>query len=406
MSEEARGERDAAGLRNALRELYAELGKAAVGGVVSEQDFRRRVGGLGLAQAEQERLRGELGRLGLQVRRKAEHTDHDDRDARKVVHPAMTGRVPAAHALLGRYADAQGRVSVTIVEGVARFSGLTPAETRSLREAARPQGVTGASREPGVHEEDVQAEAETQPPVTEPECAEEEEFEPDQDPDSGAPTRPLGDVGRAVRAALAVLNEDRFTRRPEKRMLTAEEEVGLAVLVRGGADRIESRPTEAEIAALAATDLRVRARNCFVVHNQGLAHSIALRHAGQGLDHEDLLQHGALGLIRAAVKFDPVKGYKFSTYATWWIRQSMSRAVADEGAVIRIPVHFHEQIRKVAAAERRLQSEGRPWSAVHVAVACDLSVQRVEEIRKVSRRTDSLDRVIGDGVHLGDLGPV
>ncbi|MEU9942626.1 sigma-70 family RNA polymerase sigma factor [Streptomyces lavendulae] len=401
MSEEARGERDAAGLRNALRELYAELGRAAVGGVVSEQDFRRRVGSLGLAQAEQERLRGELARLGLQVRRKAEHTDHDERDARKVVHPAMTGRVPAAHALLGRYADAQGRVSATVVEGVARLSGLTPAETRSLREAARPQDVTGASRGPGVH--DVQAEAETQPPVTEPECAEEEEFEPDQDPDSGAPTQPLGDVGRAVRAALAVLNEDRFTRRPEKRMLTAEEEVGLAVLVRGGSDRIESRPTEAEIAALAATDLRVRARNCFVVHNQGLAHSIALRHAGQGLDHEDLLQHGALGLIRAAVKFDPVKGYKFSTYATWWIRQSMSRAVADEGAVIRIPVHFHEQIRKVAAAERRLQSEGRPWSAVHVAVACDLSVQRVEEIRKVSRRTDSLDRVIGDGVHLGDL---
>ncbi|WP_050779352.1 sigma-70 family RNA polymerase sigma factor [Streptomyces sp. Mg1] len=403
MSEEARGERDAAGLRNALRELYAELGKAAVGGVVSEQDFRRRVGSLGLAQAEQERLRGELARLGLQVRRKAEHTDHDERDARKVVHPAMTGRVPAAHALLGRYADAQGRVSATVVEGVARLSGLTPAETRSLREAARPQDVTGASRGPGVHEEDVQAEVETQPPVAEPECTEEEEFEPDQDPDSGAPTRPLGDVGRAVRAALAVLNEDRFTRRPEKRMLTAEEEVGLAVLVRGGADRIESRPTEAEIAALAATDLRVRARNCFVVHNQGLAHGIALRHAGQGLDHEDLLQHGALGLIRAAVKFDPVKGYKFSTYATWWIRQSMSRAVADEGAVIRIPVHFHEQIRKVAAAERRLQSEGRPWSAVHVAVACDLSVQRVEEIRRVSRRTDSLDRVIGDGVHLGDL---
>ncbi|WP_229335390.1 sigma-70 family RNA polymerase sigma factor [Streptomyces flavotricini] len=403
MSEDARGERDAAGLRNALRELYAELGKAAVGGVVSEQDFQRRVGSLGLAQAEQERLRGELARLGLQVRRKAEHTDHDDRDARKVVHPAMTGRVPAAHALLGRYADAQGRVSATVVEGVARLSGLTPAETRSLREAARPQDVTGAPRGPGVHEGDVQAEAETQPPVAEPECAEQEEFEPDQDPDSGAPTRPLGDVGRAVRAALAVLNEDRFTRRPEKRMLTAEEEVGLAVLVRGGADRIESRPTEAEIAALAATDLRVRARNCFVVHNQGLAHSIALRHGGQGLDHEDLFQHGALGLLRAAVKFDPTRGYKFSTYATWWIRQSISRAVADEGAVIRIPVHFHEQIRKVAAAERRLQSEGRPWSAVHVAVACDLSVQRVEEIRRVSRRTDSLDRVIGDGVHLGDL---
>ncbi|MFE0005170.1 sigma-70 family RNA polymerase sigma factor, partial [Streptomyces erythrochromogenes] len=371
--------------------------------MVSEQDFRDRVGSLGLGPAEQERLRGELARLGLQVRRKAEHTDQDERDARKVVHPAMTGRVLAAHALLGRYADAQGRVNAAVVEGVARLSGLTPAETRSLREAARTQEATETPTVRVVREEAVRAEAKEQPPAAEPELADWEEFDPDQDPESGSPPRPLGDVGRAVRAALAVLDEDRFTRRPEKRRLTAEEEVGLAVLVRGGAERIESRPTEAEIAELAPTDLRVRARNCFVVHNQGLAHSIALRHGGQGLDHEDLFQHGARGLLRAAVKFDPVKGYKFSTYATWWIRQSMSRAIADEGSVIRIPVHFHEQIRKVAAAERRLQSEGRPCSAAHVAVVCDLSVGRVEEIRRVSRRMDSLDRVIGDGVHLGDL---
>ncbi|WP_053633063.1 MULTISPECIES: sigma-70 family RNA polymerase sigma factor [unclassified Streptomyces] len=403
MGEEARVERDAAGLRNALRELYAELGRAAVGGVVSEQDFRHRVGSLGLARAEQDRLRSELARLGLQVRRKAEHTDHDEQDARKVVHPAMTRRVLTAHTLLSRYADARGRVNATVVEGVARLSGLTPAETRSLREAARTQEATEPSTSRVVPEEAVRAEAKERPPSAETEFAEWEEFDPDQGPDSGSPTRPLGDVGRAVRAAQEVLNEDRFTRRPEKRMLTAEEEVGLAVLVRGGAERIESRPTEAEIAALPASDLRVRARNCFVVHNQGLAHNIALRHGGQGLDHEDLFQHGAIGLLKAALKFDPTKGYKFSTYATWWIRQSISRAVADEGAVIRIPVHFHEQVRKVAAAERRLQSEGRPWSAAHVAVACDLTVQRVEEIRKVSRRTDSLDRVIGEGVHLGDL---
>ncbi|MEU6891129.1 sigma-70 family RNA polymerase sigma factor [Streptomyces sp. NPDC046557] len=386
MSEEARSERDAAGLRNALRELYAELGKAAVAGVVCEEDFRYRVARLGLAPAEQDRLRSELAHLGLQVRQKAEHKDQDERAAGKVVPPALTGRVAAAQGLLSRYTDTQGQVSATVVEGVARLAGLTPAESHALREAARPYVM---------------------PPATEAEAAEWEDFvqDPDQerDPDHASTARPLGDVDRAVRAAQAVLNEDRFTRRPEKRLLTAEEEVGLGVLVRGGADRIDSRPTEAEMAQLPAADLRVRARNCLVVHNQGLAHRIARHSAGQGLDYDDLFQHGVIGLLKAAVKFDPTTGYKFSTYATWWVRQSISRAIADEGAVIRIPVHFHEQIRKVAVAERRLQSEGHPSSAAHVAVACDLSVQRVEEIRKVSRRTDSLDRVIGDGVHLGDL---
>ncbi|MFD7553936.1 sigma-70 family RNA polymerase sigma factor [Streptomyces sp. NPDC059835] len=344
-----------------------------------------------------------MARLGLQVRRKAEHTDQDERAARKVVHPAMTDRLPAARTLLSRYEDAQGRVSVTVLEGVARLAGLTPAETRSLRKPALPRATTATPQERGSREEAVQAEVKAQAPEAEPEFVDWEEFDPDQDPDAGSPTQPLGDVARAVQAAQVVLNEGRFIRRPENRTLTAQEEVGLAVLVRGGADRIDSPPTEAEIAALAATDLRVRARNCFVVHNQRLVHSIALRHAGQGLDHEDLFQHGVLGLLRAAIKFDPTRGYKFSTYATWWIRQSISRAIADEGAVIRIPVHMHELVRKVAAAERRLQSEGRPWSAAHVAVACDLSVRKVEEIRRISRRTDSLDRVIGDGVHLGDL---
>ncbi|MCX5150083.1 sigma-70 family RNA polymerase sigma factor [Streptomyces sp. NBC_00320] len=354
-----------------------------------------------MAHAEQERLRSELARLGLQVRREAEHTDQDERDARKVVHPSITGRVAAAHTLLGRYANEQGWVSSTAVEGVAKLAGLTPAETSSLQAAARPDPRKTASQV-SVHAAPLPAELEAQPREVAAEL-EWADFDPDQDPEQRAPAQPLGDIGRAVEAARAVLNEDRFTRRPAKRRLTAEEEVGLGVLVRGGPDRIETRPTDAEIAALPATDLRVMARNCLVMHNQGLAHAVALRHLGQGLDHDDLFQHGALGLLKAAVKFDPARGYKFSTYATWWIRQSISRAIADEGAVIRIPVHFHEQVRKVAAVERRLQSEGRPSSAAHVAVACDLSVGRVEEIRKVSRRTDSLDRVIGDGVHLGDL---
>ncbi|MFJ3933674.1 sigma-70 family RNA polymerase sigma factor [Streptomyces sp. NPDC090029] len=179
--------------------------------------------------------------------------------------------------------------------------------------------------------------------------------------------------------------------------------MGLGALVRGGADRLDREVTEEEIAALPATDIRVRARDRFVVHNQRLVHSIVPKYLEQGLDYEDLFQHGARGLIKAAVKFDPTQGYKFSTYATWWIRQALTRAVANEGSVIRVPVHMHEQMRKVALAERKLQSQGRSTRPADVAVACDMPVQRVEEIRLLSRRTDSLDRIVGDGAHLGDL---
>ncbi|MEU6292100.1 sigma-70 family RNA polymerase sigma factor [Streptomyces sp. NPDC046988] len=214
---------------------------------------------------------------------------------------------------------------------------------------------------------------------------------------------PPGHLADAVAAAHAVLERDRRERRPGSRLLDAQTEVGLAALLRGGPDRIGVEPTEDELKALAAEDLRIRARDCLVVHNQRLVHSLVRAHLEQGLDYDDLVQHGCLGLLRAARKFDATKGFKFSTYATWWIRQSMTRAVADEGAVIRIPVHMHEQVRKVARAERTLSGQGRPATAAAVAVACDLTVQKVEEIRKVSRRTDSLDRVIGDGATLADF---
>ncbi|MFF5012638.1 sigma-70 family RNA polymerase sigma factor [Streptomyces sp. NPDC001165] len=189
-------------------------------------------------------------------------------------------------------------------------------------------------------------------------------------------------------------------RRPENRLLTAQEEVGLAVLVRGGTNE---EPEQETLSALPPEDIRIRARDCLVVHNQRLVHSIVPRYLEQGLEYDDLFQHGALGLMRAARKFDPARGFKFSTYATWWVRQSITRGLWDEGTAIRIPVHMHEQIRKVANAERTLAAQGRPATAADVAVLCDLSPTKVEEARRLSRRTDSLDRVIGDGATLGDF---
>ncbi|MFE5967970.1 sigma-70 family RNA polymerase sigma factor [Streptomyces sp. NPDC056463] len=193
-------------------------------------------------------------------------------------------------------------------------------------------------------------------------------------------------------AALAVFDEDRSLRRPENRLLKAEAEVGLAVLLRGGADCVDREPEAPELSSLPSGHLRVRARDCLVVHNQRLVHSLVRSHLNQGLDYDDLFQCGALGLMRAARKFNPAMGNKFSTYATWWVRQQITRAIADEGALIRIPVHMHEQMRKVAGAERALAAQGLPAAAADVAVRCDMSVRKVEEIRKLSRRTDTWTR--------------
>ncbi|MFI6637459.1 RNA polymerase sigma factor RpoD/SigA [Nonomuraea fuscirosea] len=115
------------------------------------------------------------------------------------------------------------------------------------------------------------------------------------------------------------------------------------------------------------------------------------------------LSTGVLGLIHAARKFDPRMGHKFSTYATWWIRQSITRAIADEGAAIRIPVHMHEKMRKVAATESALRRAGKSATAVDVALSTGLDIRAVEEVRSLSKVTDSLDRIVGDRVHLGDL---
>ncbi|MER6265985.1 sigma-70 family RNA polymerase sigma factor [Streptomyces sp900105755] len=207
----------------------------------------------------------------------------------------------------------------------------------------------------------------------------------------------------AIRAARVVLEADRWHRNPDKVMLRAEEEVGLAVLLRGGAELLTRDVPKEEIAALPRDGERWRAYECLVLHNRRLVWKIALGYQGRGLDVDDLTQHGQIGLMRAARKFDATKGYKFSTYATWWIRQAITRAVADEGTLIRVPVHMHEKVNKVATAERKLLNEGRSRTIDNVAYVSGLTFAEVEEVRRISRSTDSLDRIIGDDTALGDL---
>ena len=403
MAQRSEADGGSAGLRVALGELLVRLRRAAVDGVVPEQVFVESVRTLTLGDAERGRLRHELARMGLPVRELHVHEDTDQRNGERVAQNRgenVFSRLRVAQNLLARYEDSDGYVTSRVVDGVARLAGLTAHEAKQLHEGALVRPPDGES-----DGEDDDADADEPPSSTDEMAA------ADPEPGHGGPDAaeaPAADVGQgdladALAAAHAVLEADRHDRRPGNRLLSARAEVGLAVLVRGGADRAAQEPSDDELGALAPDDIRVRARDCLVLHNQRLVHSLVRPYLEQGLDYDDLAQHGFLGLLRATRKFDPTKGFKFSTYATWWIRQSITRGIADEGALIRVPVHMHEQMRKVSRAERTLAAEGRSANVADVAVACDMTLKKVEEIRRLTRRTDSLDRVIGDGATLADF---
>ncbi|MET7431287.1 RNA polymerase sigma factor [Streptomyces flaveolus] len=287
---------------------------------------------------------------------------------------------------------------------------VAPVQTQTLTQTDSSTSATGITADEPDAEADVLAAV---PPQSR--AALRPEAEPPADALADEPEEPV-EVPAVARVESGGPSADLFRQYLREigriPLLTAAEEVELARRVEAGLfaeEKLGSTPDLDSELALDLDRLVVMGRMAkrrLIEANLRLVVSVAKRYVGRGLTMLDLVQEGNLGLIRAVEKFDYARGYKFSTYATWWIRQAMSRALADQARTIRVPVHVVELINRVVRVQRRmLQERGYEPTAEEVGAHLDLPPERVGEVLRLAQEPVSLHAPVGeeDDVALGDL---
>ena len=334
----------------------------------------------------------------------------------------------AAAAVLARLVASSGTagsVTPTAVHLAGAAAGLTPARARKLLKELAEASVAVVEAPPAVPAAQLDAAVATAPgagtpdttPITapvglslpdEPDADEEEASaaaasadDDDEEPEK-APAKVEAEQGVSADLVRAYLKEI-----GKVALLNAEQEVELAKRIEAGlfaAEKIRQADAgEIKIDKRVRADLSIlaldgkRAKDHLLEANLRLVVSVAKKYTGRGMAFLDLIQEGNLGLVRAVEKFDYTKGYKFSTYAMWWIRQAITRALADQARTIRLPVHLVEQVNKMTRIQRHLlQTLGREPTPDELAQELDTTPEKIVEMQRYARDPISLDQTVGD----------
>ena len=388
--------------------ITALIAQAQPSGSVTPEDVRRATEDAAVEGRDLKALMTHLAGLGISVALPAGARVAAATTTKKTTTAKAAKAAPAKKAAAAKAAPAKKAAAKTAAKAAPAAKTAEPAtDGAATPEAAVVIGPDGKKILPDVPDEEFEKDVATDPSIVEDEKEASTGFVVSEADDTDEPEQQV-----MVAGATADPVKDYLKQIGKVPLLNAEMEVELAKRIEAGLFSEEKLAKGGKISAKLQEELEWiaedgrRAKNHLLEANLRLVVSLAKRYTGRGMLFLDLIQEGNLGLIRAVEKFDYTKGYKFSTYATWWIRQAITRAMADQARTIRIPVHMVEVINKLARVQRQmLQDLGREPTPEELAKELDMTPEKVIEVQKYGREPISLHTPLGeDGdSEFGDL---